>query len=435
MKIVPRAPFRSSRAHKWTLSDTYDEGRMWLGWLVRFRWVAVLGQAVTLSFSIGVLDSAVVVVPTLFGLMLLEVVANLYTQQRLLGRGHIGQNVLLTQLLLDIGVLTIFFLAAGGHTNPFVMLYLIHVAMAALMMRAPYALAATGVVLACNGVIHALHLPLHPEAHTIEANTLMIAGQMVAFTVTVLSIVFFVFGMSDTLRHQKRTLAMARERSERVDRLRSLGTLAAGAAHELNTPLSTMGLRLRRIERRHHDEPTEKDVTAITRQLERCTTIVQQLLVGAGDPSAVGMERAPLAQLVKAAIGLWEKGSTLEAHVETSEDAPDVEVPHVAFTQAFINLLENSRQAQEEGDVFEPLSIQVRREGDQAVVLLHDLGPGLPDEPERIGEPFFTTKDTGTGLGVFVARAVADGSGGGLSYSRTEHTTITRWWFPAVGRG
>jgi signal transduction histidine kinase len=69
----------------------------------------------------------------------------------------------------------------------------------------------------------------------------------------------------------------------------------------------------------------------------------------------------------------------------------------------------------------------------RATVRVFDKGPGM-EEIERVGEPFYTTKPTGTGLGVFVARSLADGAGGGLRYERDNDTTITRWWFPISGR-
>ena len=113
----------------------------------------------------------------------------------------------------------------------------------------------------------------------------------------------------------------------------------------------------------------------------------------------------------------------------------EVELPGVAFQQALINLLENAREAQESVSSFEPLEIRILREGTDGVVELADHGCGLPRQREQVGEPFFTTKPTGTGLGVFVARAVADGAGGGLQYlPRVPAGTVARWWFPEARR-
>lgn len=433
--MPPTPPqFLPPRASPWLLAEGKDEGSMWLAWLVNLRWVALVGQLVTLLFSLGVLDQPWFVAPTLFGAVALLALANGLAVRRLHQATAIGPRVLFGHLFLDVAVLTLFFVAAGGAGNPFVMIYLIHVAMAAIMLPMRWAAALMSVVVAANLLLHVASLPLHPERHPLPAPTLMALGQVIALTVTVFSIGAFILGMASTLRHQKQRLMEARDRTAQTDRLRAVGTLAAGAAHEINTPLSTMGLRLRRIGRRHTDDDTVADVDVIRTQLERCKDIVEQLLIGAGDPSASGFERAPLQQFVDHAVRLWAKGSPLDVRVRLDPEPFWVELPNVAFTQALINLLENAREAQGEIDNTQPLEVEVVRHGGVGTVHVIDRGPGLPPESERVGEPFFTTKPTGTGLGVFVARALADGAGGGLCYDRVDGRTITRWTFPEVER-
>jgi two-component system sensor histidine kinase RegB len=421
------------RDNPWHLAEGKDEGAMWLAWLVRLRWVAIFSQLIALAFSLSVIDGPFVTVPILLSAVVGLGFANLAALRTLDRAVRVEPDVLLIHLGIDLSVLTAFFYAAGGTTNPFVMLYVVHVAMAAVMMPRRFAVAVLGAVILCNGLLHAFFRPLHLDQHTIPSPALIALGQTIAFTVTVVSVAAFILGMAATLRRQKQRLIEARDRTARTDRLRSVGTLAAGAAHELNTPLSTMGLRLRRIKRRHEDPDTARDVEVIHKQLERCSGIVQQLLVGAGDPSASDLGVSDLDELVAETLKLWSKGSTIEA-VHTRADSPAmVELPTIAFRQALINLLENARQAQEEIGCFDPLRIEVMRDDVRATVRVFDKGPGI-EEIERVGEPFYTTKPTGTGLGVFVARSLADGAGGGLRYERDNDTTITRWWFPISGR-
>lgn len=422
------------RINPWHLADTRDEGAMWLAWLVRLRWVAVIAQLLTLSLTFVVLDRPTVVLPVLLSLAGLLVAVNFASLRVLRTKDHISQETLLAELLLDIVVLTAFFFCAGGASNPFVILYIIHVAMASVMIRNAYAIVVMTAVTVANLLLHAFHLPLHLEEHLIEQSALLSFGQTTAFTVTAVSVGWFIMGMSTTLRRQKHRLMEARERTARTDRLRAVGTLAAGAAHELNTPLSTLILRLRRITRRHEDADTVKDLEVMRSQLDRCKQIVDRLLVGAGDPSADGLQIVPLDELVRATVKMWDKGTTVDAVVEVVGEPVIVELPPVAFSQAFINLLENAREAQAEVNNFEPLLVRVVREGRVGVVLVHDHGRGLPEQADRVGEPFYTTKPTGTGLGVFVARSVAEGAGGGLRYDRASNVTITRWWFPESER-
>ena len=407
-----------------------DEQRVWLRWLTRLRWVALGAQVITLGFAWPILDNLNLVL-VLGVMMVLLLVANLQAQVQLRRNSGIGPYTLLAQLGLDVVVLTAFFLCGGGPDNPFVVLYLVHVAMGAVMLQPEQATTLTVCVLGCYGTLHAWSLPLRYEQHSLPAETLVPLGQLLSFVVTASSVAIFVVGLSDTLRRRTQQLLETRDRTARIDRLRSVGTLAAGAAHELNTPLSTIGMRVRRVGRRYQDEPTTKDLAVIRGQLDRCTRIVQQLLAGAGDPSSVGMERARLVDLVRDTVKFWCTGCNLEVRVDDRSDDVEVNLPRVAFAQALTNLLENAREAQESIGDFSPIEVTLSTTRDTAVVQVRDHGAGLPEkQSDQVGTPFYTTKAAGTGLGVYVARQVADGAGGGLSYKRLERGTRARWWFP-----
>jgi len=423
-------PVSTAPINPWPKREPTDENAMWMAWLVRLRWVAIISQALTLASSIAVLDHPEVTLPVLWATIGLLVAANLWTTHALHSRYPVTEAHLFAELCLDLAVLTGFFIAAGGAWNPFVMLYVIHVAMASVMMRPALAIGLTVLVVLINMGLHVWHLPLHLQRHALPAPTLLSLGQTLAFTVTVASVATFVLGMGRSLRKHRQRLMEARDRAARTDRLRSVGSLAAGAAHELNTPLSTVNLRLRRVARRHQDPDTQADLQVMKAQLDRCSQVVQQLLFGAGDPSASGFERSDLTALVKKGVSLWRAGKTLEVHFTPSPVALPVNLPSIAFTQALTNLIENAREAQEEVGVTSPLQVSVGQEGAYGVVRVQDAGPGLPADDDRVGEPFFTTKAKGTGLGVFVARSVADGSGGGLRYERHNGNTTAVWSFP-----
>jgi two-component system sensor histidine kinase RegB len=422
------------RVEPWLMPATPDEGRMWLTWLVRLRWLALFAQAVTLAFVFHMLEGVAVIVAWVVTMAALAL-ANVWAQARATQQDEVAPSGVLVHLLLDVAALTTFFGIGGGPDNPFVSLYFVHVAMAAVMLPPRYAFLVVATALIGYSATFVWHLPLDYDRHSLPAAGLHRLGQWLAFFITTTSVLVFVMGLAASLRRHKEQLLDARDRTARTDRLRSVGTLAAGAAHELNTPLSTLGLRLRRIRRRHTDTETERDLAVMQGQVDRCSSIVQRLLVGAGNPMASDVERRPLGSMVYEATHLWAMGTSLEVDLTDDSHGLMVELPGVAFHQALINLLENAREAQETAAQTTPLSVRVYREGEIGVVDIADAGCGLPQASDQVGEPFFTTKASGTGLGVFVARAVADGAGGGLVYlPRERQGTVARWWFPEARR-
>ena len=416
----------------WPAVDRDTElNRLWLSWLVRLRWVAITAQLLTLSLSVHLFPELWVFGPLVVIVGLL-VLANVRLLQRLGRADAFDDTTIVLQLLLDVGALTGIFLLAGGSTNPFVELFLIHIALAAVMVPARKAALVTGTAVVAYLLVSWVHLPLVWTNHTLPPDALRVIGETMAFTITAASVSVFVVGLATTLRRRERQLLAARDRTARTDRLRTVGTMAAGAAHELNTPLSTLGLRLGRIGRRHDDPDTVRDLTVARDQVERCTGIVQQLLFGAGDPSASELVRLPVRRLVDETITLWSKGSRCKVTIDDRSEGAPIAIPRIAFSQALVNLLENAREAQEAQEPMPPIEVRIEPHPGRIVVVIRDHGTGLPPDQDRVGDPFYTTKVSGTGLGVFVARSLAEGAGGGLSYTRLPDGTEARWVFPTT---
>jgi len=420
---------------KWRLPRSLsDEGATWLTWLVRLRWIAILGQVVALA-SVAPLLASTAALGVLACVMALLVTVNLHAARVVRNDIAVSDATLLAQLMTDIAALATFFALAGGATNPFIVLYLIHVSMASVILSPRRAALVTATILVLYAALHRFHLPLDLDHTTIGATSYAVIGSVVATTITTVTVAAFVMGLTRTLRWREHILARSKERTAATDRLRSVGTMAAGAAHELNTPLSTMGLRLGRIGRRHTDDATTADVDAIRGQLDRCERTVRQLLVSAGDPAASRPEPVILADMVREGIHLWAHGDHTPVTFTDHAHELAVTLPRTAFIQGLVNLLQNAREAQEEVGAASPIAVDVRHDGDRCSVVVTDHGVGLPSEEDRLGEPFFTTKPTGTGLGIFVARAVADGAGGGLRYVGGRGQTEAHWWFPTTSEG
>jgi two-component system sensor histidine kinase RegB len=410
-----------------------DRNQIWLSWLIRLRWVAIAAQITTLLITFPLFQSPYLVV-ALFAVSGTLICVNLFTQHHFRQKEPIRQTTLFLQLCVDIWALTAFFFLSGGVENPFTSLYMIHVALAAIVLEPIWAIATASTVIGSYAFIHSNHYPLDLQQTGWDPNVIIPFGRILSHIITTSSITAFVMAIATSLRDQETALHESRERTSRTDRLRSVGTLAAGAAHELNTPLTTIGLRLRRVSRRHEDEDTNTDIDVMRSQLQRCTDVVKQLLVSAGDPSASDISTFSFTKTVQETIKLWSKGNLVQVEIQDDSDEIHVELPKIAFCTGLINLLQNALEAQAAIKCSAPLEVYLSKNDQNAILVLRDHGIGLPKNLDQIGEPFFTTKTKGTGLGVYVARAVVDGAGGRLHFEPHDGYTEIRLIVPIASK-
>jgi two-component system sensor histidine kinase RegB len=213
---------------------------------------------------------------------------------------------------------------------------------------------------------------------------------------------------------------LARAQTTRQERLTSLVTLAAGAAHELATPLSTIAVVAKDLER--DMQKVEKqaqatdDVRLIRREVERCRDILSRMRNEAGDAAGEPFVPVTIGALINKVVEEQSgTGPAVRSEVPSDLAACQLIVPSRAVGQALHVLLKNARDASPSG---RDVSLRVERDHDYVRFEIRDEGIGMePAVLARVGEPFFTTKPAGQGmgLGVFLARAVAERLGGTLS--------------------
>ncbi|MDD5629796.1 MAG: ATP-binding protein, partial [Elusimicrobia bacterium] len=226
--------------------------------------------------------------------------------------------------------------------------------------------------------------------------------------------------LADERRRGEAERLQARERLQRMDRLATLGTLIAGVAHELKSPLAAI-LGYAEVGGRQDLPPGEAQ--RIFRRMEdrarACGQIIQDMLAfsrqktGARKPCDVNA-------LIRECVALKEHDwvlDRLELEAQLAPDLPRTTLSGVEFQQVIFNLLTNAHQAiraaRREGG---RIRLSTRREGEEIVVSVEDNGPGIPAEiAQRIWEPFFTTKPEGegTGLGLAISRRIVEDSLGG----------------------
>jgi len=374
-----------------------------LPWVVRLRYAMALGQILAASAIdrfLGIdLPLRWIMIPP--ALMLLT---NVWLSRQ---DDSTKESSLIGWLfMLDALCLTAILMLTGGPNNPFSSLYLVNITLAATILTRPQTLALGALSIFGYG---SLFFWYHPIAalevhHRGEGANLHLYGMWIGFGVASLLVAVFSGKISELLREREHSLLAMQEELARRERLASLATLAAGAAHELNTPLGTIAVAAKELERyatqTARDKAVAEDSRLIRTEVERCREILQRMAVhGAGHSGDVK-------ELVsaEALIGAVKLGvPTLQL---TLKDDMTLSVPRRAIEEALAELVKNSRDA---GASQVSLSV-VARNG-SAEFIVEDTGTGIPPETLRhVGEPFFTTKEPGRGmgLGIFLVRTLAE---------------------------
>jgi two-component system, sensor histidine kinase RegB len=391
-----------------------------LAWLVRLRWGAILGQLVIVGLAVSLLD---VTLPFAMVLPLLGVTAlsNAFVSLWL-RRGEPTRLTALCILMLDVLTLTGLLLATGGASNPFSVFYLVSVALAALLVDVRHTWLLAGFTSLAFGSLFIL--PTHQiDAHAMHmhhaASSLHLQGMWFAYTLAAGFVAHFVSHLANSLREREREVAALQRASAQNEKLASLSTLAAGAAHELGTPLATIAIVSKELERalsrRAGTEELGADARLIRDEVERCREILARMAADAG-AGAGEMPTQIALQTITDDLSAVFAGARAHVEFETNDARADVVAPRRLLVQVLTNLVKNALDSQT-NETRDPVRFESRISAEQALFEILDRGSGIPEHLlGRVGEPFFTTKPEGRGLGlgVFLARAFAERMGGAL---------------------
>jgi signal transduction histidine kinase len=222
--------------------------------------------------------------------------------------------------------------------------------------------------------------------------------------------------LEERIAERTRQLQEAQAHLLHQEKMAAFGLLAAGIAHEVGNPLTSISSLVQMLQRRDLDEYTREKLGLVNGQLQRIQNTLREL-INFSRPTTTQQSRVALHEAVEEALGIakYYKGTGrrhIEAHVPA--DLPLLYGPRDQFVQVVLNLLLNAIDATAKGGKIELTGEQ--RDG-EVVLTVRDDGHGVgAEQRDRLFQPYFTTKKHGTGLGLFVTRKLATDHGGTVEF-------------------
>lgn len=381
--------------------------------LIQLRWLAVLGQLVTIC--VVMLGMGIQLpLPPMLEVLICQIAFNIASLLRWRERSLVTQRELFVSLLVDVALLGAQLYFTGGTTNPFVSLFLLQVILGTVLLEPRLSLSLAGIILACLCVLALFSRPLAwpPDPHHGLASR-YIQGMLLSFALNAGLLVLFMSRIQANLRRRDGRVALLRQRAAEQEHIIRMGLLASGAAHELGTPLATLSVILgdwRRMPQFARDPELNAEIVEMEAQLLRCKSIVSGILMSAGEARGEAAQATTLQAFLDGAVADWRGrrvGATLEYRPALG-DALAV-VADAALRQMISNVLDNAFEASPQRLILEAV-----RSGGELRIVVRDHGPGfLPGMLANFGKPYQSSKGRpGGGLGLFLVVNVAHTLGG-----------------------
>lgn len=389
-----------------------------LRYLLLIRMIAISGQILALSVMQMMFEIHIPLIPVISVIVTLGLYT-LYSWQHLSKGREVSERTFVKQLLVDIIALTVLVYFTGGSVNPFISLFILPIIFAAASMRPTYTGLVAASAVGCYTFLMFFNVPMLHLHGSNSGAQLHIWGMWYGFMLSACLVAYFISRIAQALRDRDKDLALAREEALRADKAISLGTLAAGTAHELGTPLSTIAVLCKELQNEHQDDTElKRDLATMREQIDHCKSILARMASDAGQLQADDGHVVSVSRYIDEIIQDWKKirpDITVNVEKHTSTGDPDI-IAERTMTQAIINVLNNAADAS-------ACSVDIESSFSDNNLLLNvrDKGPGLPEKiSNQIGHDIVSTKDEGLGIGLFLAQATLNRMGGKFELS-THH--------------
>jgi two-component system sensor histidine kinase RegB len=408
---------------------------MQLFWLRNINIVFIILMVLLALIVLGI---SLPVLPIIL-ILLTVALTNLATRRYIGNHVTVSDRTIFGQLLIDIVSFSLILYFSGGATNPFTFFYLIPLAISATIIPGRQTWILATLTVALYSLLLKFYVPLNSfghEHHNMPANSGLfsqhVVGMWFGFLVSATLVTWFVTYLSRELKQRDRDIAEARRRELRDQQMITLGTLAAGTAHELGTPLASLSVIVGEMTRDYDPEQHPElfqNQEILRQQIDRCKGILEELAETVGETRAYTGHAVAANEFIQRIVSQWR--------LQRESSHCEIHIPDYAITgkliydrtiaQALINLLNNSADVTEDR-----VDIHVTATEGELLFDIVDDGEGISDEQIAMaGEVSFSTKPHGMGIGLFLALTTLRRIGGSVDFLRMNpNGTRTRVMIP-----
>ena len=334
-------------------------------------------------------------------------------------------------LMVDIVFFSILLYLSGGASNPFISYYLIPISIGAIALPIYHTATIAITAMVAYSLLLSYHIPLHAltphhGAH-MDANNLHILGMWANFAVSAAIITYFISQMATALKKQQEQITQQREVQLQDEQLLAIGTMAAGTAHELGTPLNTIKLMIdEMLSQPGADHSSDLDL--VNQQIEQCRITLKQLQSTADQATSKNFPAQSLLSYFDLLLERWQlMRPKLEARITYigNELSMPILKFHPTIAQSILNLLNNAADASPDF-----VAVEISWSDSDLVMKIRDKGAGFsPETFDNFAKPFTSDKADGLGLGLFLSHSTITRFGGTVSLQQINQggtlTTIT----------
>ncbi len=403
-----------------------------LFWLIRLRWCAVVGQSLT-CFTAWCILRLDLPYALLTAFISLTATSNCILEFLKLRTENHSPRICGALLIWDTFILTAMLYWGGGYHNPFTAFYLLHVTLAAILLPSSWVWWLVLQCSLCSLILFFSPHCLHPLPNSTDLFDLHLHGMWIALVLVASFIAYFVKKLSTAFAERNRELNESRIETVRMERFSSLATLAAGVAHEMATPLSTIAIASADLSHRAcercKDSDCKTDATLIRQEVDRCRHILEKLSLETSRSSGQNPEMIPCAEIPMAIRPYLKPQHFQQTEFTVDSSVDSFLLPQLSLLQSLAALIKNGCEASR---FQKHLFVRLKSQEEGVLIEVQDEGEGMNDETlSKISEPFFTTKPPGSGmgLGLFLVRMFAEQMKGTLDIQseRGRGTRVSLW--------